>query len=50
MLDFAAHLFCSPCGVCQEVRETNKELAGNVMSAAEAAMKKANEETPLNNA
>ena len=48
LLDFAVHFFCMPCGICQEARETQKQIVKNVTAGMEGAMKQASEQTPLN--
>ena len=48
MLDFVVHLFCMPCGICQEYRETTKEVMKKVKSGIAGVREMPNEETLLN--
>ena len=44
LLDFITHLFCMPCGVCQEARETQKQIIKNIGEG----IQQMGESTPLN--
>jgi hypothetical protein len=49
LIDFVTHLFCMPCGVCQEANEVIfskvNELAGEIKKEVDAMP---NESTPMN--
>ena len=43
-LDFLTHLFCMPCGICQESREVQKSIVKGVVENAQAVISEA---TPM---
>ena len=47
-LDIATHLFCMPCGVCQEWRETLDNSLGKAAELGANLMNQATESTPMN--